>query len=256
MQEALGVASDAVKRAGKILIKGINEEKYTQAKSHKYDPVTIFDRRSEKVLTDIIRNSFPDHGIVSEEGTRIEGKSPYTWLIDPLDGTNNFLRGIPHFSVSLALTRDGESFVGCTYDPVRNELFTAIRGEGATLNGRSIRVSAQASLEGCVVGVGFSSRPELAMFTQSRLAQVIPHVRAIRTYGSACLDLAYVASGRIDVAWYLSLWPWDIAAGKLLIAEAGGASSNLLGGKIVNSQDGIVATNGAIHAETLSIVSP
>lgn len=255
MQQALQVAVDAARRAGKLLKQGLSAEKYAEAKSHRYDPVTIFDRRSEKILTDAIKDAYPDHGILSEEGTRILGESSYTWIIDPLDGTNNFLRGIPHFAVSLALMYEGESRVGCTYDPVREELFTVISGRGASLNGEPVQVSSQSSLSGSVVGVGFSSRWELALRTQSKLPALIPHVRALRTFGSACLDLAYIACGRIDVAWYLSLWPWDVAAGTLLITEAGGTVSNQLGSKMVDPQEGIVATNGAVHDEMLNLVS-
>ena len=255
MQEALEVAVAAARKAGMVLKKGMNAEKHAQAKSHVYDPVTVFDRRSEKIISDQIKGAFPSHGIVSEEGTRINEESSLVWVIDPLDGTNNFLRGIPHFCVSLALMDEGKSQLACTYDPLRDELFTAIVGRGATMNEKPLHVSEQPTLRGAVVGVGFSSRSHLALQTQSSLPEIIAQVRGLRTYGSACLDLAYVASGRMDALWYLSLWPWDIAAGSLLLTEAGGMVSDLLGYEITDSQKGIVATNQLVHAEMLSVIN-
>ena len=254
--EALLVASDAARRAGGMLRAGLNEEeKHERAKSHRHDPVTVFDGRSEEIIVDAIERAFPDHGIISEEGTGINGESPYRWIIDPLDGTNNFLRGIPHFAVSIALLHGDEYRMGCIYDPMRDELFTATAGGGAKLNGRKIRVSRQADMDGAMVGVGFSSRPQRALYMQSLLPRVIPHARGLRTSGFACLDLAYVAAGRLDVAWYLSLWPWDVAAGILLVTEAGGRVSDLVGDELHDPQEGIVATNGAIHAAAIALTS-
>ena len=253
---ALEVAVEIVKDVGKILRAGMHTDidKKARYKSHPHDVVTIFDRRAEEMIVTALNKAFPDHGILSEEGTAKEGTSSYRWVIDPLDGTNNFLSGYPQFAISLALMRGAEAQVACIYDPLREEMFTAICGEGAFLNGEVKHVSAQGSLDGALIGAGFSSRPERALITHAVLEHLIPHARAIRAAGSACLDLAYVAAGRLDATWYVSLSPWDVAAGDLLIREAGGRVSNLEGAPLTDPEAGILATNGRIHAEMLALV--
>jgi len=253
-EQALEVAIEAAKEAGQLLRAGMVANKEARCKSHRHDPVTLFDRRAEEVIVAAIERSFPEHGFLSEEGTTKEKGSSYCWVIDPLDGTNNFLRGYPQFSVSLALMEEEIPQVACIYDPLREELFTAIHGEGAFLNEERMRVSSQQSLDGAVIGAGFSSRPERALVTNTTLKDLIPHARAIRAAGSACLDLAYVAAGRLDATWYISLSPWDVAAGILLIEEAGGQVSNLKGKPLTDPEAGILATNGRIHAELLEIL--
>ncbi len=254
-ERALVVASAAIRRVGAILRGGIHAEKGAEEKAHRHDPVTVFDRYSEEVLVAAIEDSFPNHAIMSEEGARKRGDSPYTWIIDPLDGTNNFLRGIPQLSISLALVRDLQTRMACIYDPLRDELFSAIAGKGAFLNGSSLCVSGHEGIDGAVIGVGLSSRPEHALRTHATVTALIPHVRSLRTFGSACLDLSYVAAGRFDVTWYRSLSPWDVQAGVLLIVEAGGRVSSLDGGMLLDPEDGIVASNGRVHDEMISIIA-
>lgn len=253
-QEALEVAIEAAKEAGKLLRSGMYANKEARCKSHRHDPVTLFDRRAEEVIVAAIERSFPEHGFLSEEGTARQIGSSYCWVIDPLDGTNNFLRGYPQFAVSVALMEKEIPLVACIYDPLREELFTAIHGEGAFLNEERMWASSQQSLDGAIIGAGFSSRPERALITHAKLERLIPHARAIRTAGSACLDLAYVAAGRLDATWYIALSPWDVAAGILLIEEAGGLVTNLSGEPLVDPEAGILATNGRIHAELLAML--
>jgi len=253
-EEALEVAIEAAKEAGKLLLAGLHAEKGARCKSHKHDPVTLFDRRAEEVILTRIERAFPDHGFLSEEGTAKQKGSPYCWVIDPLDGTNNYLREYPQFAISLALQQGQTSLVGCIYDPMREELFTAIRGSGALLNGKRMQVSSQESLDGALLGAGFSSRPERALMTHATLKCLIPRARAIRAAGSACLDLAYVAAGRLDATWYISLSLWDVAAGVLLIEEAGGQVSDLKGEPMIDPEAGILASNRSIHAGMLEIL--
>ncbi len=253
-ERALEVAVRAAREVGAILRAGMRAEKHASTKSHRHDPVTIYDRRAEQWIVSAIKDAFPKHGILSEEGMNSEGSSPYCWIIDPLDGTNNFLCGYPQFSVSIALSRGDELQVACIYDPLRDELFSAIVGEGAYLDGVSLRVSPQKTLNGSLIGVGFSSRPERALRTHAAMRPLLSQARAVRMAGSACLDLAYVAAGRLDAAWYLSLSPWDVAAGILLIREAGGWVSDLCGATLIDPETGILATNGAIHAEMLGVI--
>jgi myo-inositol-1(or 4)-monophosphatase len=253
-EHALAVAKRAAREVGAILRGGRHADKHASTKGHRHDPVTIFDRHAEKIIVSAIESAFPEHGILSEEGTRKGGTSPYRWVIDPLDGTNNFLRGYPQFSVSLALLYAGEPDIACVYDPLREEIFTAMRGKGAFLNGEPLRVSRQETLDGAMIGVGFSSRPERALRTHAAMKNLIPSVRAIRTAGSACLDLAYVASGRLDALWYISLSFWDVAAGILLIREAKGQVTDLKGEPLTDPERGILATNGRIHSEMLRAI--
>ncbi|MEA3356539.1 MAG: inositol monophosphatase family protein [Candidatus Bipolaricaulota bacterium] len=252
---ALSVAITTARQVGEVIRRGEGKEKGEKCKSHRHDPVTVFDRRAEELIVKAIEEAFPGHGILSEEGTCKQGSSPYHWVIDPLDGTNNFLRGYPQYSVSLALLRGDEEEVACIYDPLRGELFTAIRGGGARLSGERIEVSLQDSLDGALIGVGLSSRPDRALKGIATLPKIIPHARAVRVAGSACLDLAYVAAGRLDAAWYLSLSPWDVAAGTLLIEEAGGRVSDLAGERLAAPEGGILATNGLIHPNMLAIAN-
>jgi myo-inositol-1(or 4)-monophosphatase len=249
LREALVVATDAARRAGAVLRRGLLDPMVeSQAKAHRHDPVTVYDREAERILVDALGSSFPTWGIVSEEGTNRAGSSPYRWILDPLDGTNNLLRGVPHVSTSIGLA-DGEGPVlACIYDPCRDELFTAVRGQGARLDGRPIQVSRLATLDGAVIGIGLSTLPERRTATLRQLPLLVPHARSLRLLGSAALDLAYVAAGRFDAVWYLSLDDWDVAAGRLLVTEAGGAISDLEGRPLLDARMGIIASNGCLHS--------
>ena len=253
-ERALEMAVQVAREVGAILRGGRNADKQASVKSNRYDPVTIFDRIAERVIVSAIERAFPEHGILSEEGTCRNESSPYLWVIDPLDGTNNFLRGYPQFSVSIALLNRGEGRVACVYDPLRDELFTAIAGRGALLNGEPLRVSEQPSIDGAMIGVGLSSLPQRALRSNETERRLIPRVRALRNSGSACLNLAYVAAGRLDASWFVALSPWDVAAATLLIHEAGGRVTDLRGNELTDPGAGVVATNGKIHEEMLAII--
>ncbi len=254
MERELAAAVRAARAAGAILRGGMHLEKGASAKAHERDPVTIFDRRSEEVLVGMLQKAFPQYGFLSEEGTEINGDSPCRWVIDPLDGTNNFLRGIPQFAVSIGLECSRRTEVACIYDPMRDELFTARRGGGACLNGEPIRVSGTTAFKDALIVLEFSSYPGRALELYERLRPLIGPVRGVRAFGSACLNLAYVAAGMVDGAWFLSLSPWDVSAGILLIEEAGGRVTDLSGRPLADPQTGLLATNGLLHPGLLELI--
>lgn len=243
---------DLAYRAGALLRAGVEQERQIEYKS-RANVVTDIDRASEQLIVAAIRERFPDHRIVSEEGGGIEQDSRYTWLIDPLDGTNNYAHGFPFFSVSLAILENNQPVVGVVYDPMRDELFAAERGSGARCNGRRLQVSSTETLATSLLTTGFpytrfgAGDNNLAEFTRMLML-----AQDIRRPGSAALDLSYVASGRSDGYWELSLSPWDAAAGALILTESGGRLSNWRGDAWDVWGNRIVATNGRIHDELLA----
>ena len=248
LQRAHATARAAARAAGEVLLRGFGSTDLdSESKSHRHDPVTIYDRLADEAVRREISAVFPEHAFLSEELGQTGDASAPTWVIDPLDGTNNYLRGIPHFAVSIALRSEGRRLAACVHDPIRKETFTAVRGGGAALNGSPISVSHQAGLDGIAVAVGLSYRAEARRATLDLLPALIEPARALRTTGSASLDLAYVAAGRFDVAWYPALSEWDIAAGALLIQEAGGRLTDLVGEDLVYPEHGLVASNGRVH---------
>lgn len=222
------------------------------------DIVTEADRASEKLITDRLRAAFPEHGVYGEEGTRSAMGSEYRWYVDPLDGTTNFAHGFPVFCVvlgcerrkpGLAAEEDGEMVAGVIYDPLRDEMFSAARGSGAKLNGRSIHASRTKALQESLIATGFPSHkrhrsPNVHFYQEFTLRS-----HGVRRAGSAALDLAYVAAGRIDGYWEFKLNPWDTSAGYLLVEEAGGRITHFDGGKFTLDSREIFATNGLIHDE-------
>ena len=198
-------------------------------KSSRTDLVSDADRDAERVITDLIRGERPEDGLMGEEGTGVEGRSGRRWVIDPLDGTTNFLYGFPAWSVSIALRDESGTAVGVVHDPGRGETFSAARGEGARLNGEAIEVSACDQLELSLVATGFSYGAEARAAQAETLSRVLPRVRDIRRPGSAALDLSYLACGRVDAYYERDLKPWDWDAGRLIVAEAGGAVRDLDG---------------------------
>jgi len=256
-QQALDTACAAARATGRLFLNGFTAaDKGERAKSHRHDPVTIYDRKADEAIVSHIAAKFPTHAILSEETGQSGDATAPTWVIDPLDGTNNFLRGIPHFAVSIALHLEGEPLVACVHDPIRNETFTALRGEGAYLNGIAIHASSQHALDGAAVAVGFSHRPERRATTIAQLPSLIEDARALRTSGCAALDLAYVAAGRFDLAWYLALSEWDIAAGELLLREAGGQLTDLSGEPLADPHNGLIASNSHVHCAFLAAIAP
>ncbi len=231
MHALLNVAVMAARRAGAVLIRKMrNLEKLKVEEKGHNDFVSDADRAAEKAVIDCIFKHYPDHAILAEESGK-QGESDHVWIIDPLDGTTNYLHGFPVFAVSIGVQINGRMEHGVVYDPIRQELFTASRGDGAQLDGRRIRTSGQIQFERALIGTGFPFRqantdlqPYLNM-----LAKVIQNTAGIRRPGAAALDLAYVAAGRLDAFWETGLAAWDLAAGSLLIREAGGIISGLDG---------------------------
>jgi myo-inositol-1(or 4)-monophosphatase len=219
------------------------------------DLVTEADVAVEKLLIAKIKDKYPGHAILGEESGE-HGGDEYRWIIDPIDGTASFLHGQPFYSISIALEKAGEVVLGAVYAPVLGELFEAAKGEGAFLNGEPICVSKRDRLIDSMVGTGFACvRSDLAHNNLPYFAAVIPKSRGIRRYGSAAVDLCYVAVGRLEGFWELNLKIYDVAAGVLILLEAGGKVSDYRG----NDTDGameILATNGLIHAEMVSILGP
>lgn len=231
MHALLNVAVMAAHRGGDTLIRSLPKlDKIKVEQKGRNDYVSDADRNAEKAVIDTILKHYPEHAIVAEESGQ-RGHSDYVWIIDPLDGTTNFLHGFPVFCVSVGLMHKNRLEHGAVYDPLRQELFTASRGQGAHLDGRRIRVSQQVSLERALVGTGFPFRDSnvpLAPYLKM-LQTVLTHTSGVRRTGAAALDLCYVAAGRLDAFWETGLAKWDLAAGALIIREAGGIVSGLDG---------------------------
>ena len=215
------------------------------------DLVTQADRSSEKLIVERIRKQWPHHDLIGEEGSRTETGSDYRWYVDPLDGTTNFAHGYPVFCVSMGLEYKGELLAGVVYDPTRDEMFTAAKGNGAQLNGRAIRVSKTARLRESLVATGFPSHKRHKNPNINFYHQITLRSHGVRRAGSAALDLCYVACGRYDGFWEFNLNSWDTAAGVLLVNEAGGKVTNFTGGPFMIDSRQVLATNGVLHPEML-----
>lgn len=218
--------------------------------------VTEVDRACEALIVEMVRGAFPGTDVLAEEDTYESKHSTVKWIIDPLDGTTNYAHGFPWFCVSIALETEGEVTVGVIYHPMMDELFTVIKGEGAFINGRKLQVSSRQPLRSCLLATGFPydrtrrNENNLENFVNFQLA-----ARGVRRAGSAALDLAYVAAGRLDGYWESKLNPWDVAAGALLVVEAGGTVTNFAGGEYSVYTPRIVASNSLVHGEMLEILS-
>ena len=247
MPGALNIGVRAARKAGELIVRQMEKVQGLPIDSKgRNDFVTEVDRKAEAVIIEVIRKAFPDHGILAEESGAHAGDE-HEWIIDPLDGTTNFLHGFPQFAVSIAMRVKGRLEQAVVYDPLRGELFTATRGHGAMLNDHRIRVSRQKSLDGALLGTGFPFRSldhleeYLAMFRA-----LFPVAAGIRRAGAAALDFAYVACGRLDGFWEFGLKPWDIAAGALLIKEAGGMITDMDGSDSFLASGNVVAGNPKI----------
>jgi myo-inositol-1(or 4)-monophosphatase len=218
-----------------------------------YDLVTETDRASEKLIVDRLRRHFPTHGIVAEEGSQTTGSSDYCWYVDPLDGTTNFAHGFPVFNVSIGLAKGDELIAGVIADPTRNEFFTGEAGSGAFLDGRRIHVSKTPRIEESLVGTGFPSRKRHQNVNVHFYYQLAMMSHGVRRAGAAAIDLAYTACGRLDLFWEFTLNPWDIAAGVLLVKEAGGVVTDMHGNPFHLRMPHVLADNGLLHEETLGI---
>ncbi|RMD79762.1 MAG: inositol monophosphatase [Gammaproteobacteria bacterium] len=259
MRGPLNIAVSAARRAGALIARMVDrvDTLEVQTKGHN-DFVTEVDRRAEAEIVRTLRKAFPDHAVLAEEeaadGRWRRQRGPL-WIIDPLDGTTNFLHGFPQFAVSIALAVRGRLELGVVYDPLRPELFTALRGAGAQLEGKRIRVSRRPGLEGALIGTGFPFREpaRLDCFLRT-FREVLPRTAGVRRAGAAALDLAYVAAGRLDGFWEMGLKPWDLAAGILLIEEAGGLVSDFRGRPDPLPSGHIVAGNPRVHKALLELV--
>jgi myo-inositol-1(or 4)-monophosphatase len=218
-----------------------------------YDVVTEADRASEKLIVQRLTELYPSHAIVAEEGGGHESASSYRWYVDPLDGTTNFAHGFPIFNVTLAVEREGEMIAGVVYDPIRDEMFAAEKGAGATLNGKKISVSTVSHLESSLVATGFPSRKRHLNVNIHYYHQLAMATHGVRRAGSAAIDLAWVASGRLEAFWEFGLNPWDLAAGRLLVSEAGGSVTDMKGHPHAIRGPHLLADNGLIHDEIVDL---
>jgi myo-inositol-1(or 4)-monophosphatase len=257
MHPTLNIAVRAARSAGNVIIRNLDRlDSLAIHTKDRNDFVTEVDQKAEQEIIYILRKAFPGHGILAEESGLREGDD-YQWIIDPLDGTTNFLHGFPQFAVSIALRHKGRLEQGVVYDPLRQELFTATRGAGAMLNDRRIRVTKRTSLEGALLGTGFPFKAQQHLETYLDMFRALfPNTAGIRRPGSAALDLAYVASGRLDGFWEIGLNIWDMAAGVLLIQEAGGLSSDFLGGHSYLESGNLVAGNPKVFTDILKAIRP
>jgi len=260
MHPMLNIAVKAARRAGGIINRAAQnlDLLHVSRKAHS-DFVSEVDNTAEDAIINILLEAYPNHSILAEEsGARGDpSKSEYQWIIDPLDGTTNFLHGFPQYAVSIALKHRGVLTQAVVYDPSGNELFTASRGRGAYLNDHRLRVSKRNQLSDCLIGTGFPFREFSHMNAYLAIFKdIMPKVAGIRRPGSAALDLAYVAAGRYDGFWELKLSPWDIAAGCLLITEAGGLVGDLEGNDTYMQSGHIVAGNPKIFGQLLQVITP
>ena len=249
MQALLNTAVSAVRKAGDTAARYLTRvheiEVRTKARN---EFVTQVDRMAEEIIIAAIRQRYPDHGFLAEESGLLEGNE-FLWIIDPIDGTTNFVHGFPVFSVSVALQVRGQLEVGVVYDPCRQELFTALRGAGAQVDGRRVRVSSLLGLEGALIGTGFPyrSNSEWLDSYMKMLREVMEQTAGVRRPGSAALDLCYVAAARLDGFWEFGLKSWDIAAGALMIQEAGGYISEIGGDGDFLKSGNVVAGAPKVH---------
>ena len=241
------VAASIALEAGSLL-RYYFERRVTFEMKGEYDLVTEADKASEKLVVDLLKRHFPNHGIVAEEGGGHEALSDFRWYVDPLDGTTNFAHSYPVWNVTLALEQAGELIAGVVFNPNRDELFTAERGAGAFLNGNRIRVSKAARVADSLLCTGFPNHNRAVNPNIHYFHELAMSAHGVRRSGSAAVDLADVACGRLDGFWEIGLSPWDMAAGILLIEEAGGVCTDMRGGKHHLKSPHVLADNGLIHA--------
>ena len=253
----INVMAAASHKAARGLLRDFGEVEQLQvSKKGPADFVTAADIRAERIMLDELARARPNYGSLSEEGGITEGRvSTRRWLVDPLDGTTNYLHGVPHFCISIGLEEDGQIVAGTIYDPLRNEMFWAEKGTGAYLNDRRLRVSARGELQDAIVatGVPHHGRPGHEPFLE-QLSAVMKEVSGIRRLGSAALDLAYVAAGRYEGYWEAGLSPWDLAAGIIIVREAGGFVSDLSGGDTMLRSGDVIAANDSLHRQFVSVI--
>jgi len=253
----LNVMIKAARRAGRGLKRDLGEIEHLQVSvKGPRNFVTAADHRAEAILHEELAKARPDYGFLGEESGAHEGTDKtHRWIVDPLDGTTNFLHGIPHFAISIALERKLAIVAGLIYNPANDEMFIAERGKGAFLNDKRIRVAARERLADAIVACGLPhyGRGDLAL-ARNEIAAAQQHFAGLRRYGAAALDLAWVAAGRLDAYWERDLSPWDLAAGSLLVREAGGFVSDLDGGDAILTKGNVIAGNDTMHRELLRLL--
>jgi myo-inositol-1(or 4)-monophosphatase len=268
LQKVLGVATEAAKQAGDIILGNAGGAEVTERKANSRDLLTLIDPLCEQTIRSIVTNSFPDHDFLGEEDVapgkeasaaaleeKVTNGSDWLWIVDPIDGTTNFVHGMPLNMPSIAAAYRGQVVVGVIYDPHRDELFTATRGGGTFLNGSRITVGEQSELGDAVVAMGSPPAEESMKMSLVGVEALMPRVRTIRMLGSAAIMLAWIANGRLTAYWEYDLSSWDIAAGALIITEAGGKFTDLAGDPFALRTRKIVASNGKIHAELLAVLN-
>jgi len=257
MHPLLNIAVGAARRAGEVIVRSLDRVgALVVSEKGRNDFVSEVDRAAEQAVIATIRKAYPAHGFLAEESGATAGDD-YTWVIDPLDGTTNFLHGFPQFAVSVACRHRGRAEIGVVLDPLRGELFTAERGGGTQLDGRRLRVSQRPGLDGALIGTGFPYRENRRWLKayMAMLESVMQATAGVRRPGAASLDLAYVAAGRLDAFWEYGLSPWDTAAGTLLITEAGGLVGNLAGGEYTDGGN-LLAGSPKVFAALAQMLSP
>jgi len=253
----LNTAVKAARKAAAIITRASYDvDKLTIRSKQKNDFVSEVDHAAEEAIIGVLRDAYPDHGFLAEESGETQSQREFVWVIDPLDGTTNFLHGVPQYCVSIALMQKGVAQQAVVFDPNRNELFTATKGVGAYLNDRRIRVSRLDKVEDALVGTGFPFREFRNVDEYLRmLKNVMGNTAGVRRPGAAALDLAWVAAGRMDAFWEIGLSPWDMAAGALLVREAGGLVADLAGNEGYMESGRVVASNGKIFAAFLQLLN-
>lgn len=254
MQAFLTIAVRAARKAGDFIIRESDKIRSVQEKSQS-DYVTNVDEAAEQLIIDTISHSYADHSFLGEESGS-SGQSDYQWIIDPIDGTTNFMRKVPHWAISIACTYKGRTEVGVIYDPVREELFSAVRGRGAQLNGKRLRVSNSKDMEHSLLATGFPfKKKQILEQYMTIFSKLFPHCADMRRGGSAALDLAYVAAGRMDGFWEFGLNEWDTAAGVLMVNEAGGMVSDITGNPNYQDNGSIIAANPKVFKSMLKLIN-
>jgi myo-inositol-1(or 4)-monophosphatase len=254
---AVNVAVRAARAAGAVIMRYLNRvDSLKVEEKASMDFASEVDRLAEAEITRELRRAFPDHAILAEE-SGAAGKSEKVWVIDPLDGTHNYLRGFPHFSVSIGFLDHGDPVHGVVYDPLRDELYTASKGDGAFLNDRRMRVSRRENLAGALLGTGFPYRQRRHLDAQLAMTRaLLGEAEDIRRTGSAALDLAYVAAGRLDGFFEIGLKPWDMVAGCLLVREAGGQYADFAGQTVIPANGNLIAANHHLVAAMSRTIAP
>jgi myo-inositol-1(or 4)-monophosphatase len=254
MKDFLKIAEQACRRAGDIQREGMKKSLAIDFKGA-INLVTDIDRACEHAIVELIQGTFPDHDLLAEEGTGQRKDSPYKWIVDPLDGTTNYTHGYRLFCTSIALEYKGEIIVGAVYEPNLDEMYLAEKNEGATLNGKKLQVSGIPTLDKAMLSTGFAYNiRETANNNLNHFQNFLMKSQAVRRDGVAAIDLCFVAAGRYDGFWELNLFPWDVAAGFLILEEAGGRVSNFSGQPFDIYQKEILASNGKIHREMVQVL--